>query len=287
MPKPKIARADSFVEVEEEGAEERFYLPASEMNALMDGVPGLPSAPYVPPAKKLAEAAERERQLREQIASLMQQGGTSSLDLQDGTLVVHDFRLTPTGLIAPDEMTQESWEEVGRLLFRLEGSIQWLIGDWLVYGGAVGWGDLPKLAKALGRDYQTLRNYTVVCRAYDLYRRRYNLTFGHYQAAASLVLDQQDESLAYAESQGMSVAAFRAWLKQGMPEDGVREELPAERQPPQYLVTELWEKLQAACLRPWHTLNQRDRKAKLDDIATLRHRLDEIERWLKEGDGNV
>lgn len=215
MPKPKIARADSFVEVEEEGAEERFYLPASEMNALMDGVPGLPSAPYVPPAKKLAEAAERERQLREQIESLMQQGGTSSLDLQDGTLVVHDFRLTPTGLIAPDEMTQESWEEVGRLLFRLEGSIQWLIGDWLVYGGAVGWGDLPKLAKALGRDYQTLRNYTVVCRAYDLYRRRYNLTFGHYQAAASLVLDQQDESLAYAESQGMSVAAFRAWLNKG------------------------------------------------------------------------
>lgn len=133
--------------------------------------------------------------------------------LKEGQLTVGAFTLTESGLEIAGNATPDDWGKVGELLFKLEGSIQWLIGDWLVYGETLSYGDLIARVEATGRDYDTVRNYMVVCRAFELSRRRYNLSFGHYQSAASLDPVTQDEALAYAENNKLSVAAFRKMVQ--------------------------------------------------------------------------
>lgn len=141
------------------------------------------------------------------------QSRTSALSVQDGSLMVHDFQFTPKGLIAPQNMDHASWQQVGDLLFKLEGSLQWLIGDWLVYGEDLKYGDIPKFAAMMGKDEKTLRNYMSVSRAVELSRRRDNLSFGHHEAVTKLLPGEQSEALNYAAEHSMSVAAFRKLVR--------------------------------------------------------------------------
>jgi hypothetical protein len=152
------------------------------------------------------------------------------LIMRDNQIQVGAFTLTSNGLEMSGEAGQEEWGKLGDLLFRLEGSIQWLIGDWLAYGDNLAYGDLKARVEATGRDYNTVRNYMVVCRAFELSRRRYNLSFGHYQSAAALDPENQDRALAYAVENKQSVAAFRKMVHDHLkpPPTSVSSALPTE-----------------------------------------------------------
>lgn len=176
-----------------------------------------------------SKAAEAER--FKQLAEQLQRQGATGLAVQGDAIMVHGFQLTPNGLLAPQDVDRETWEQVGSLLHRLEGSIQWLIGDWLVYGENLAYGELQARVEAAGHNYQTIRNYMVVCRAFELYRRRYNLSFGHYHAAASLPEDQQDQALTYAQENNLSVAAFRKLVRQAIDGQAETPALPASNLP--------------------------------------------------------
>jgi hypothetical protein len=176
-------------------------------------------APIIPRREDTEALKQQVTQLQEELARR-----ANGLAIQGGALVVDGFQFSPTGLIAPETIEQAAWENVGALLFRLEGSIQWLIGDWLVYGEGVHYGELEQFAEEIGREYKTLRNYMVVCRAIDLSRRRDNVSWGHHEAVTKYEADVQDYCLAYAEEHSLSRAEFRRWLKQGMPEKGLIEQ---------------------------------------------------------------
>lgn len=124
------------------------------------------------------------------------------------------FKLTATGLEIGDAPQQKDWEEIGQFLFQVELGIQWLIGDWLMYGEQVKWGEIEHIATSLGRDRNTLYGYVSVCRAINMLRRRNILSFGHHREVMSLPVDEQEAALNYAEQQGVSVADFRKWLRQ-------------------------------------------------------------------------
>jgi len=146
--------------------------------------------------EELRQQAQQAEMLREQLTqALAQQGqGGSALAVQDdGSLRVHDFQFSPTGLIAPEQVTQESWEQIGLLLFKLEGSIQFLIGDWLVYGTDLKYGDVDAIAQALGREPETLHQYAYVCRNVQLWIRIHNLSYAHHKLVAPLAEDEQRE----------------------------------------------------------------------------------------------
>jgi hypothetical protein len=238
MPKPKPQRESVFGDEGEESPSIPF-IPASGVNEIYEkGFAGLPSSVYEDPSQK------RIDELEEQLSGIMQQleGRASDLVAQDGTLLVHGFQLSPTGLIAPQDYSEEAWDQIGQLLFRLEGSIQWLIGDWIVYGGAVGWGDIPALATKIGREPQTLRDYSYVSRRIKLSFRNDNLTYTHHVVAAKADLspEELDYALKGAAHFGFSVLDFRKWIKQGMPQDGLQEiqELP-EKTGPRYNPTKM------------------------------------------------
>lgn len=135
------------------------------------------------------------------------------IQIVDGNLSAHGFTLTSTGLQVSATVNQAAWEDLGTLLFKLEGAIQWLIGDWLLYGVELAWGDIPKIAEALDMEAARLHRYKQMASEFEYARRRVELSFGHHECVRALSADQQDEALAYAAQQDLSVAAFRKWLR--------------------------------------------------------------------------
>jgi hypothetical protein len=195
------------------------------------------------------------------------------LILQDGKIQVGSFRLTSNGLEIISETDQDEWGKLGELLFRLEGSMQWLIGDWLVYGETLSYGDLKTRVEEMGRDYNTIRNYMVVCRAFELSRRRYNLSFGHYQAAASLESEeQQDEALAYAQQEKMSVAAFRKAIH------GEQPALPAERK---YNIAQMTDSVYEVAQKDLMSIPVREIRSALDSLKLIQLKNAEAEARLQ------
>lgn len=209
MPKPKPQR-DSVFGGEEEQSSIPF-IPASGINQIYEtGFAGLPSTVFEDPVQKENEELKGQvDQLRQQLATQ-----SSGLTIQGGGLVVEGFQFSPTGLIPPEEMSYEAWEQVGHLLFRLEGSIQWLIGDWLVYGVQLQYGDVKQVATALGRDEYTLYNYMSVSRSVGTSLRNEVLSYHHHVAVAKLDPDEQVAYLQYAAEHKLSVANFRKWIKE-------------------------------------------------------------------------
>jgi len=122
------------------------------------------------------------------------------------------FKITPKGLEIGEGAQQKDWDEAGQFIFQVESGIQWLIGDWLVYGDQVGWGETSILAEQLGRKTKTLIEYAYVARNVQLSIRMDNLSFGHHQLVAPLPHDEQVSTLAYAAEHGLSIAAFRKLL---------------------------------------------------------------------------
>ena len=118
-------------------------------------------------------------ELRQQLAIAKQSG-----DL--GNMQIGRFGLTATGLIAPDDVSPEEFAHVGRMLFKLEGSLQWLIGDWLMLVDGYQWGDTGTLAAHFGRETQTLYNLKRVSKNVQFSLRRENLSFGHHDLLAAM-----------------------------------------------------------------------------------------------------
>lgn len=111
--------------------------------------------------------------------------GLSIVAATDGSsITIGKFTLGETGLIVADGATYEEWSQIGGVLRRLEGSIQWQIGDWCNFGAAA-WGE--KYADALDDtdySYQTLRDYAYVAASVDLSIRNRQMSFGHHRVVA-------------------------------------------------------------------------------------------------------
>ncbi|GEM_PF-1596759 len=199
-----------------------FHIPLSDADAVGFGgekPPQMPNSVPMPPPSQAAQLRDENNALKGALEDLRQQleSRTSAMTIQDGTMFVHDFQFTPKGLVAPEHIDHQAWEEVGQLLFKLEGSLQWLIGDWLVYGEELKYGDTKKLAEIMGRDPQTFYDYANVARSVQFSLRNENLSFNHHRVIAKLKLEpyQQMQALTYAADQALSVANFRKWLTEG------------------------------------------------------------------------
>lgn len=149
-----------------------------------------------------------------------QRGGESAIDrFKDGqTIHLPGFSLTTTGLLIEDGATQEAWQNVGDVLFALEGSLNWLIGDWLAYGESYQWGDIPQLAESMGLDYGHLRNLKWVCQNVNLSLRSDKLSFAHHKAVASLSPQDQRYWLELAASEGLSSRDLIRAIKDQQPQ---------------------------------------------------------------------
>lgn len=117
-------------------------------------------------------------------------------------------KLTPTGWQLPENLSEGDWVKYGRWLNRTKATLQWLIGDWWVFGDRR-YGEGEQLAERIGANYGTLCNYGTVARAYDFSLRNENLTFEHHRAAMAAPPEERLFWLKRAEQNKWSNAQLR------------------------------------------------------------------------------
>lgn len=136
--------------------------------------------------------SSREKQIAElekQILSLKDDLENQSIDnaivvRQDGLSKQYkNFELHETQLVIPDNTTESDWTEIGIMLLRMQGTVQWLLGDWLVYGMQQGWEDTyNKIKEIFGYEVESLWTYASVCRKVPALTRVKDLSFSHHRA---------------------------------------------------------------------------------------------------------
>lgn len=169
---------------------------------------------FNPLAKRSGEAS---RSLAEAMDELTTDGlpGLEASIGEDGTLYLGAFILTPVGLKVQGQIDEDDWLAVGGALRRLQSSLQWLIGDWLLVGERE-WGvTYEKVAALTGYDVATLRDCAYVSSHVRMSIRIDKLSWTHHRLIAALPEDEQRQWLKWAASQPKrpSVAALRAALQ--------------------------------------------------------------------------
>ena len=102
-------------------------------------------------------------------------------------------------------MPIDDWKALGAKVAFYSEATAWWLGDWLLFG-QMKYGRRYKEGIALtGLDYQTLRNYALVARRFELSRRRDNVSFQHHAEVCALPDDIQDRWL--------TLAADARWSK--------------------------------------------------------------------------
>lgn len=125
---------------------------------------------------------------------------TRSEDLERGYGPLVDPRATTrkTGLCLPEDLLLEDWCRIGTELVALSDSSSWWVGDWLIFGHAKYPDRYQRAMAETSLDYQTLRNYAWVARAFEPSRRRSELSFQHHMEVAALSPAEQDHWLDFA-----------------------------------------------------------------------------------------
>lgn len=115
----------------------------------------------------------------------------------------------PQGMFSPD-MTLEQWKSAGWQLCRGVHRLNWLIGDWWVFGETQ-YGDRAAAAAEgiFELEFQTLMKLGTVSRAFETFRRRKELSWTHHAEVASLEPEIADALLDKAMRCGLSSRDMR------------------------------------------------------------------------------
>jgi hypothetical protein len=110
-----------------------------------------------------------------------------------------DIEVTPLGLRFHGEPDFKKWSALGRRIGQALRSMEFVIGDWLVYGeqnfrstgGRPTNCDYEKAIRATGIDYAILRNYAYVSRKVTLSLRNDKVSWNHHRLVAKLPPEKQ------------------------------------------------------------------------------------------------
>lgn len=120
-------------------------------------------------------------------------------------------QLTKVGWSIPKNISQDEWLACGAALCQIETGVQWWIGDWWIIGENRQWGEGEETAEKFGWNYDTVRTYGSVARAFQLSIRIDNLTFRHHRLA--MAESDQRKRLVWlrrAEKEGWSTNQLKA-----------------------------------------------------------------------------
>jgi len=140
--------------------------------------------------------------------------GANVMRLWDNPVGHDQVLITGVGLQIPKNLAFEDWERAGRRLSGIVDSSAWWLGDWLVFGKKNYSDRYQRAIRAVGLQYQTLRNYAWVARRFEFGRRRGALTFQHHAEVASLRVEDQDRLLAEAEAGSWTTKQLRKAIRE-------------------------------------------------------------------------
>jgi hypothetical protein len=126
-----------------------------------------------------------------------------------------------SGLRISKGLSLKRWEDIGGYLGAAANSTSWWIADWLVYGEDAFPDRYAQATAKTALNYQTLRNYSLVARRFDLSRRHDQLSFSHHAEVAALNPPEQDYWLRQAEEQTWSRGRLRKEVRASLRERGL------------------------------------------------------------------
>jgi hypothetical protein len=175
-------------------------------------------------------------------------GGLASEDkavmpTADGKSFVYNrVMLKPTGLVIPENMSSDEWKDTGTFLFRMNGALQWWLGDWLKFGEDRHWrGSYEELAAQFNYDVKTLYNLSSVARKIEISLRKEILSFGHHVLVAYKSADEQIHWLNQAEENNWSISELRRQIKALEPARKPRTDLAAPEH--KQVFTRVWQEV--------------------------------------------
>lgn len=133
---------------------------------------------------------------------------------QNGVVEIGPFRMTSTGLEIDGEITEEQWLTFFQAINRITQSLQWIIGDWMVYGEMRLGKTYKQVADEIGVAARTLEDYAYVARKVPYSVRTEYLSFGHHKLVASMPEPQQQAWLQHAQKNDLSVSVLRRELNE-------------------------------------------------------------------------
>jgi len=140
---------------------------------------------------------------------------SNAITIRNGgdTLQLGLFTLEKTGLRVTGQPTLTEWEECGKVLARIEGAVQFWIGDWVNYGERA-YGDKYTTAiKTTRLEEVTLKDYAYVASHIEKSLRNDFVPFSIHKIVAPLPRDKQEEILTKAAADELSVRAVKELIR--------------------------------------------------------------------------
>ena len=126
-----------------------------------------------------------------------------------------NFTIQKNGIVFHGELTKEEWHDLGNKLAYVAKSIGFIIGDWINYGEKL-WGEMyVEAIQQTKLDYQTLRDFAYIARRVELSLRNDKLDFNHHRVVAKLEPEDQQQWLAVAQKNDLSVRRLRMSINMG------------------------------------------------------------------------
>jgi hypothetical protein len=120
---------------------------------------------------------------------------------------------SPVAWAPGQDLDANEWASAGKRIGTVGRCVQWLLGDWIVYGNERFGERYSRASKITGYDPQTLMNMVYVASRFPISRRREDLSWSHHEALAALEPEEQDSWLDQAAGHRWSVADLRAMLR--------------------------------------------------------------------------
>lgn len=184
---------------------------------------------------------------------------------------------TGAGLQVPDDLSQESMENLANILFHLQGRLQLFIGDMLVASERLGYGGIKAIAEQMDREGKTLSNWKSVCKAvttslrgevHAQYPNAKPLSMTHYKLIQGMDTNAQTHWMSQALQHGYSVSQLR---------DAIHGESPKQLEPPIPAISKRIQALENTVTKKrWQSLKPHQRQQERDRLQSL---LDKIDQW--------
>ena len=156
----------------------------------------------------------------------------TSLEPSTATIVPSGVVVTATSLSFNRELRFEEWDTLMQHLLSMEQSVQWWLGDMLLYGEAAYGEKYAQAATLSGRSINTLANWVYISKAFPQNRRRESVRWSCYRELAPIRDEQeQDGWLDAVEDGGWTREELRFALRENPTADSPPRRAPLQPKP--------------------------------------------------------
>lgn len=143
-----------------------------------------------------------------------------------------EYAITSVGIVFRKPVQFDLWQLLGDQLMFYHAGLQWMLGDWLLYGEKASWSE--QFSQALDQfsiEYSTLMNYRRIATIFPIGSRWAKLSWTHHREVAEMTPEQQQFWLKSAADNKWSIRDMLHHMTGGQIGDASVDDLLAVNEP--------------------------------------------------------